>query len=265
MAKGQKSGQKGAKKGQKKKIIDPFSRKEWYDVRAPAMFKVRNIGKTLVNRSVANKLASDSLKGRVFECSLADLQNDEIAYRKFKLVAEDVQGKNLLTNFHGMNLTTDKLRSMIKKWQTLIQAHVDVRTTDGYSLRFFVIGFTKKSPNQLKKTCYAKRTQIKKIRKIMRAYISRKVKQSDLKSVVNELIPDAFAHVIEKRCAKVYPLHDVMIRKVKVMKKPKVDMARLLEMHDETRTTAIDSTGAPAEGVKVDRPDGYEPPVLSNV
>ncbi|KAK4336919.1 hypothetical protein RND71_044035 [Anisodus tanguticus] len=182
MAKGQKSGQKGAKKGQKKKIIDPFSRKEWYDVRAPAMFKVRNIGKTLVNRSVANKLASDSLKGRVFECSLADLQNDEIAYRKFKLVAEDVQGKNLLTNFHGMNLTTD-----------------------------------------------------------------------------------AFAHVIEKRCAKVYPLHDVMIRKVKVMKKPKVDMARLLEMHDETRTTAIDSTGAPAEGVKVDRPDGYEPPVLSNV
>ena len=60
---------------------------------------------------MANKLASDSLKGRVFECALADLQNDEIAYRKFKLVAEDVQGKNVLTNFHGMNLTTGKLRT----------------------------------------------------------------------------------------------------------------------------------------------------------
>jgi small subunit ribosomal protein S3Ae len=107
MAKGQK-GQKGGKKGQKKKVIDPFSRKEWYDVRAPGMFRVRNIGKTLVNRSVANKLASDSLKGRVFECSLADLQNDEVAYRKFKLVVEDIQGKNVLTNFHGMTLTTGK-------------------------------------------------------------------------------------------------------------------------------------------------------------
>ena len=66
------------------------------------------------------EIASDGLKGRVFECSLADLQNDEIAFRKFKLVAEEVQGRNVLTNFHGMNLTTDKLRSMVKKWQVCV-------------------------------------------------------------------------------------------------------------------------------------------------
>ncbi len=68
------------------------------------------------------EIASDGLKGRVFECSLADLQNDEIAFRKFKLVAEEVQGRNVLTNFHGMNLTTDKLRSMVKKWQVIYSA-----------------------------------------------------------------------------------------------------------------------------------------------
>ena len=49
--------------------------------------------------------------------SLADLQNDEVAFRKFKLVSEEVQGRNVLTNFHGMDMTTDKLRSMVKKWQ----------------------------------------------------------------------------------------------------------------------------------------------------
>ena len=49
--------------------------------------------------------------------SLADLQNDEVAFRKFRLISEDVQGKNLLTNFHGMDMTTDKLRSLVKKWQ----------------------------------------------------------------------------------------------------------------------------------------------------
>ena len=63
------------------------------------------------------ELASDGLKGRVFEVSLADLQNDEQAFRKFRLISEDVQGKVVLTNFHGMTMTTDKLRSLVKKWQ----------------------------------------------------------------------------------------------------------------------------------------------------
>lgn len=36
----------------------------------------------------------------MFEVSLADLQKDEDhAYRKIRLRAEDVQGKNVLTNF----------------------------------------------------------------------------------------------------------------------------------------------------------------------
>ena len=43
-------------------------------------------------------------------------------------------------------------RSLVKKWQTLIEAHVDVKTADGYVMRMFCIGFTKKRQNQLKKT-----------------------------------------------------------------------------------------------------------------
>lgn len=66
-------------------------------------------------------IASDGLKGRVFEVSLADLQNDEVAFRKFKLITEDVQGKNCLTNFHGMDLTRDKMCSMVKKWQVIMR------------------------------------------------------------------------------------------------------------------------------------------------
>lgn len=74
---------------------------------------------------LGTRIASDSLKGRVYEVSLADLQNDEVAFRKFRLICEDVQGRNCLTNFHGMNLTTDKTRSMVKKWQSMITARVD--------------------------------------------------------------------------------------------------------------------------------------------
>lgn len=49
----------------------------------------------------------------------------------------------------GMDFTTDKLRSLVRKWQTLIEAHVEVKTTDGYMLRMFCIGFTKKRAGQV--------------------------------------------------------------------------------------------------------------------
>jgi small subunit ribosomal protein S3Ae len=49
------------------------------------------------------QIASEGLKHRVFEVSLADLNNDEDqAYRKIRLRAEDVQGMNVLTNFWVM-------------------------------------------------------------------------------------------------------------------------------------------------------------------
>ncbi|UYV79510.1 RPS3A, partial [Cordylochernes scorpioides] len=214
---------KTGKKGLKKKIVDPFTRKDWYDIKAPSTFNVKNIGKTLVNRTQGTKIASEGLKGRNVEVALADLQNDEIAYRKFNLIIEEVQGRDVLTNFHGMNLTTDKLRSMVKKWQTLIEANVDVRTTDGYLLRVFCIGFTKKCGNQVKRTCYAQHTQVRMIRRKMMEIMSKEVSTSSLKDVVNKLIPESIGKDIEKACQSIYPLHDVMIKKVKVLKKPKFE------------------------------------------
>merc|ERR1719228_152320 len=90
-----------------------------------------------------------------------------------------------------MSLTRDKLCSMVKKWQTLIEANVDVKTTDGYLLRVFAIGFTKKRNNQVKKTCYAQSAQVKNIRKKMVEIITREVSASDMKDVVTKLIPDS--------------------------------------------------------------------------
>ncbi|XDA82938.1 hypothetical protein R6Z07F_012833 [Ovis aries] len=235
---------KGGKKGAKKKVVDPFSKKDWYDVKAPAMFNIRNIGKTLVTRTQGTKISSDGLKGRVFEVSLADLQNDEVAFRKFKLITEDVQGKNCLTNFHGMDLTRDKMCSMVKKWQTMIEAHVDVKTTDGYLLRLFCVGFTKKRNNQIRKTSYAQHQQVRQIRKKMMEIMTREVQTNDLKEVVNKLIPDSIGKDIEKACQSIYPLHDVFVRKVKMLKKPKFELGKLMELHGEDKgTTAASSRG----------------------
>jgi small subunit ribosomal protein S3Ae len=117
--------------------------------------------------------------------------------------------------------------------------------------------------------------------------ISREVTSSDLKDVVSKLIPDAMALDIQKSCQGIYPLHDVHIRKVKVLRKPRqvfllfqfilmyplaykfdcsarFDAAKLLELHGEGSGKAAATTD-PTTGEVVERPEGYEPPVLEAV
>ena len=136
------------------------------------------------------EIASEGLKGRVFELSLSDLNggDESQSYRKIRLVCEDVQGTDVVTNFHGMDMTRDKLCSLIRKWQSLIEAFVDVRTTDGYYLRIFAIAFTKKQANQaVKSTCYAQAGQIRNIRKKMFEILTDEATKCDLKELVQKL------------------------------------------------------------------------------
>ena len=86
---------------------------------------------------------------------------------------------------------------------------------------------------------------------------------NDLKEVVNKLIPGSIGKDIEKACQSIYPLHDVFVRKVKMLKKPKFELGKLMELHGEGSSSGKatgDETGA-----KVERADGYEPPVQESV
>ncbi|CAE8692467.1 unnamed protein product [Polarella glacialis] len=241
---------KGGKKGGKKKMGDPFLKKEWYDIKAPSMFSVRNCGKTLITRTQGTKIATEELKGRVLEVNLADLNNDEDqASKKIKLCIEEVQGRNCLTDFHGMELTRDKICSMIQKFQSLIEAHVDVKTTDGVTVRMFVIAFTKKRPDQVKTSCYAQSAQIRKIRKKMTDIMTAEAGKVSLRELVKKLIPESIGKEIEKQTQGIFPLKNVMVRKVKILKKPKFDITKLMELHGD---------GGDDAGVEMLRPEAEE-------
>jgi len=231
------------KKGNKKKIIDPFARKEWYDVVAPSIFKVPQVGKTFVNQTQGKTLASDGLKGRVFNVSLADLNKDEDrAYRTIGLVAEAVEGNQVLTGFHGMTLTTDKLKSLVRKWQTLIESVIEVKTTDNYVIRMFCIGFTKKRANQKKITCYAQSSQVRQIRRKMVDIMTREATTCDIRSLFQKFIAESISKQIELECQGIYPLQNVFIRKAKILKRPQFDAYKMVSLH--TEFTAAEDTGA---------------------
>jgi len=251
----------GKKKGQKKKA-DPFLKKEWYTVRAPAVFPKKEIGKTVVTKTQGTKIARDSLLGREFEVSLADLKDncEASAFLKFRLKVEDVNGSNCLTGFHGMDVTTDKLRSLVRKSQTLIECYVDVRTTDGYALRLFCIGFTKRAQNQTRKTSYALTSQVKAIRKKMQEIVLKEASSGDLNELTNKLMSESIGTEVQKHTQAIYPLKDVLIRKVKMLRTPKLDAAKLLEAHGGVDSLAQGpaQASAPAPdvaGAKVERPD----------
>merc|ERR1711916_406646 len=73
-------------------------------------------------------------------------------------------------------------------------------------------GFSKKRPNQTSKTTYIQTSQIKQIRAKMIEVMEREVSGGDLKEFVTKLIPE-------------------LIRKVKVLKRPKFDVGKLLDLH----------------------------------
>ncbi|ELP83620.1 40S ribosomal protein S3A, putative [Entamoeba invadens IP1] len=222
------------KKGNKRKIAEPFSKKEWYNVKVPKNFKRRNVGQIVVNKTTGTKVASDQLRGRVVEVNLADLmESEKFGAYNYKFRCEDVNGKDCLMVFHSLKLTTDKLRSIVKKWCTLIETSVDVKTTDGNTIRVFCIGFTTRKPSQIKKTSYAKKGQAKLIRKIMGAIITKQAINKDLPQFVDFLREPTLTQTIIQRAEKIFPIDNVYIRKVKILKSGKIDSLKLLEQHQD--------------------------------
>merc|ERR1711957_511421 len=159
--------------------------------------------------------------------------DEDQSYKKIKLCIEEVQGRNCLTDFHGLDLTRDKQCSLIRKFQAIIEAHVDVKTTDGYLVRMFVIAFTKRRPDQVKTNCYAQTAQVRKIRKKMTEIMTNEAGKVQLRELVKKLIPESIGKEIEKQTQGIYPLKDVLVRKVKILKKPKFDITKLMELHGD--------------------------------
>lgn len=53
----------------------------------------------------------------------------------------------------------------------------------------------------------------------------------DLKELVAKFIPEMIGREIEKATSGIYPLQNVFIRKVKILKAPKFDLGKLMEVY----------------------------------
>merc|ERR1712066_1104916 len=91
---------------------------------------------------------------------------------------------------------------------------------------------------------------IRRIRKKMVEIMTAEASKVQLRELVKKLIPESISKEIEKQTQGIFPLKDTLIRKVKIMKKPKFDITKLMEMHADS--------GDYDEGAALGRPESDE-------
>merc|ERR1712216_163383 len=86
---------------------------------------------------------------------------------------------------------------------------------------------------QVKQFTYAQTAQIRRISKKMVEVMQREVGQGQLKNLVQSLVVDKIESAMKTATSRIYPLEPIHIHKVKIVKKPKLDILKLMEIHDK--------------------------------
>ncbi len=179
--------------------------KQWYKVISPEMFGRSPVGETISNDP-------ERIVGRVIETTLGDLTNNFSKQNtKLRFRVDRVAGDSAYTKFMGHEMTTDYIRSLVKRRTSRIDAIVDVTTTDGYQVRVKPSCFTVKR---------ARANQVKSIREISKQVILQKASGLDLNQLIQEVVLGKLSLDIYKEAKMVYPLRRVEVRKTEIVTEP---------------------------------------------
>lgn len=243
-------GKTQTKAKQSKKVKqDTFLKKEWRHVYVPGYFGKREIGYTVSHKCARGKTPADYLNNRVFELSHGDLVDEQThSYRLFSWRSVEVSNNDVLTVFAGMRLSTDKLCSLLRKYRTLIEASVDCRTPDGYILRVFVMGFTKRiNPN--KKACYAQQSKRREVRDVMIQCAREFVEKNPINTLCTGIIAETVEKAICEKCQDIRQVDNVFVTKIKVIKAPSFSVEELKKLHQGRTVQKTEPVARPEEEV----------------
>jgi len=179
--------------------------KQWFKIVSPGMFGLAPVGETFANDP-------ERVVGRVIETTLGDLTNNFSKQNtKLRFKVDRVAGDSAYTKFMGHEMTSDYLRSLVKRRTSRIDTIVDVTTTDGYQVRVKPSCFTVKR---------ARANQVMSIRDISKNVVLEKSNGLDLNQLVQEVVLGKLSLDIYKDAKMVYPLRRVEVRKMEIMSEP---------------------------------------------
>ncbi|RNI14597.1 30S ribosomal protein S3ae [Methanohalophilus sp. RSK] len=189
-----------ARKVQRK--LDKWKNKTWYNIETPEF-----IGRTIIGTTTTDD--SEKLVGRTIETTVGDITNDFSKQNiKLRLAIDSVTGDTANTAFIGHEITTDYLRSIVKRQTSRIDNNLEVTTKDGRKLRIKPIAFTVKR---------ARSSQIRAIREIMAKIVLERAAELNFEHIVEEIVTGKLAANIYRNTKTIYPIRRVEIRKTEVL------------------------------------------------
>lgn len=191
------------KKVQRK--LDGWKSKEWYNIEAPAYLNRAVVGSTMAGDPAL-------LLGRNVETTVGELTNDMTKNNtKVILRISNVVGDVATTDLMGHELTTDYIRSIVKRQTSRIDANIEVKTKDGFVIR-------------VKPTCFtikrARSSQMMAIREMMVDIVKKRASETDFETFMQEAILGRLSAAIYRQAKFIYPLRRVEIRKTQVESMP---------------------------------------------
>ena len=92
---------------------------------------------------------------------------------------------------------------------------------------------------QKKANCWANLSQVKQIRVIITKIIIRICKASSLKELFGKVLGNEIINEMSQKWKHIFLLENVTIRKVKSIKRPKIDLNHLNVMHTKTDLACV--------------------------
>ena len=193
-------------KARRRRVRDTWKEKTWYKITSPKAFGENEIGST-------PSRDPDFLLKRRVEATMRELTGDfSKQYVKLKFQIDGVAGTTASTKFIGHQVTTDYVRSMIRRGTSRIDAPTIVETNDGYKMKVHVLAIT---------TRRAKSSQQKYMRETIQEMITAIAAEKSFTELIEGLVTGKIASEIYHRAKKIYPLKRVEIIKTKVVEESK--------------------------------------------
>lgn len=230
-----------------RKVKDKWKSKQWYTIRAPAIFNEAEIGETLADEE-------EKIKGRVAEATLQDVTGDfSKQHVKCYFRIRGTRGTDAVTTFDGHDLTSDYVRRLVRRSHSKLDVVHDITTSDGFTVRLKPMIVSERRTQQKQAAEMRKRA----------VAVCEEAADGTFNDVTKQILEGDIAKEIYERARLILPLKRVEIRKSEVISEPeeapeKLDVFAPPPEDEEEAEEEDEADEEPAEEAPDEEPDEDE-------